>query len=358
MCAGRQYHVDGRTTWTNPLQSVEAEVGQSAVVAPSSPALSKQHVEARISARHQERAATLALAAVVHQSPEIASKLVGLQKRRATRGRRKPPRRQAARQQQKQDDPNDFIVETATARGRGWALGLEGILEASSLADGRIDQLAFDEMVKSAERQQMEARTPRTPVGRPAGEDCPAPPRTPPPASGTPTHQVLLSASLRGLAKVGMWSLISDASAVGELASLVLSAQRADGTIDIDQLDRSITLEESGGQRGAWQQPRHDSKDLETLRLSVLGQTPPLHAGGRGDGGTLDGSSNVPSGQPTFAPYQTSPQTAQLVPLQERSANAVEASMHVGKPAQQKRRQSGGSGHGGRGGGCCGSRPK
>ena len=49
----------------------------------SSPASIKRHVEERISARHRERAATLALATVVHESPEVASKLVSLQKGRA-----------------------------------------------------------------------------------------------------------------------------------------------------------------------------------------------------------------------------------------------------------------------------------
>ena len=199
-----QYHADGRTTWTNPLQSsgehqppsatvAAADVERSSVTASSSPASIKRDVEARIAARHQERAATLALVAVVHQSPEIASKLVNLQKGRARRGGRRRARKQAARRtsepkwQQQNQQQLDGIPDEAA--GRGWAVGLDGILEASSLADGTIDQHAFDQLVESAEQQQLEARTPRTPVGRPAGENCPAPPVTPPPASGALVHQ-------------------------------------------------------------------------------------------------------------------------------------------------------------------------
>lgn len=180
-----QYHVDGRTTWTNPLESDAAAAAGHGAVA-SSPRSIRREVEARISARHKERAATLALATVMHESPEIASKLASLQKGRAARGQRKPTRRQARRtgdsKRQQQIEQQDGCIEEPAPSG--WALGLGEILEASSLADGSIDQLAFDEMVETAEQQQKEARTPRTPVGRPAGEDCPPPPVTPPPASG------------------------------------------------------------------------------------------------------------------------------------------------------------------------------
>eukprot|EP01044_Picomonas_judraskeda_P003588 COSAG03_NODE_298_length_9236_cov_126.932253_11_plen_250_part_00 len=191
LCLSVQYHVDGRTTWTNPLGSdAAAAAGHSAVA--SSPRSIRREVEARISARHKERAATLALAAVMHESPEIASKLASLQKGRAARGQRKPTRRQARRtgdskqqqqqeQQKGQQDAEECLEEPAPS---GWALGLGEILEASSLADGSIDQLAFDGMVETAEQEQKEARTPRTPVGRAADEDCPPPPVTPPPASG------------------------------------------------------------------------------------------------------------------------------------------------------------------------------
>ena len=205
--ATRQYHVDGRTTWTNPLpaaaedppaaRTAEAAAGD---MLSSSPASIKRHVEERISARHRERAATLALATVVHESPEVASKLVSLQKGRAARGRRTAPssrRRPARRTSSGAADADAARSATTasrssasgapTAAGSGaptgsWSLGLSGILEASSLADGSIDQLAFDEMVESAEKEQSEARTPRTPVGRPAAENCPPPPVTPPPS--------------------------------------------------------------------------------------------------------------------------------------------------------------------------------
>lgn len=210
----RQYHIDGRTTWDNPLQSVAdqspnapAATGDvdETITASSSPASIKRHVEARIAARHQERAAALALVAVVHESPEVASKLISLQKGRAARGRRntRPTRRLAQRRTpgaanslQHQHQHQRLKVEEVETQeqdmesgGRGWGVGLDGILEASVGLDGSIDQLAFDEMVESAEKQDSEARTPRTPAGRPADGNCPAPPATPPPASGARVHE-------------------------------------------------------------------------------------------------------------------------------------------------------------------------
>ena len=143
----------------------------------------------------------------------------------------------------------------------------------------------------------------------------------------------------------------------GELASLVLAAQREDGTIDIDQLDRSITLQVSEGSRGEDPRPRHDSKDLETLRLSVLGHIQPQPAGGRAGGG---GSALAVA---TFAPYSTSPQTAEVI---QRSANAHGATAEAGDAAaagsstqrQHKPRHKADSGNDRRSRGCCGSRPR
>eukprot|EP01044_Picomonas_judraskeda_P003587 COSAG03_NODE_298_length_9236_cov_126.932253_10_plen_137_part_00 len=136
----------------------------------------------------------------------------------------------------------------------------------------------------------------------------------------------------------------------------MLSAQRADGTIDIDQLDRSITFQVSEGARGEDPRPRHDSKDLETLRLSVLGHVLPQPAGGRAGGGSAPAVA-------TFAPYSTSPQTAAVV---QRSAGARGATVEAGDAAaavrgtqpRHKRRHEGDSGKHGRSGGCCGSRPR
>jgi hypothetical protein len=159
----------------------------------------------------------------------------------------------------------------------------------------------------------------------------------------------------------------------GALASLVLSAQRPDGTIDIERLDRSIAQEEEGEEQGQVLPPdsaasgrgggeatplrslaeQHDSKDLETLRLSVLGQTPPRKDEEQGQGG------GPPAGlvvaKPTLAPYPVSTQTAELIPLQERSANQTTTTTDASAKPPQRRARGGG---GGGGGGCCGSRPR
>lgn len=165
-------------------------------------------------------------------------------------------------------------------------------------------------------------------------------------------------------------------SAGGALASLVLSAQRPDGTIDIERLDRSIAQEEEGEEQGQVLPPdsavsgggggggeatplrslaeQHDSKDLETLRLSVLGQTPPRKDVEQGQGG------GPPAGlvvaKPTLAPYPASTQTAELIPLQERSANQTTTTTTDASAKPPQRRARGGGGGGG--GGCCGSRPR
>ena len=161
----------------------------------------------------------------------------------------------------------------------------------------------------------------------------------------------------------------------GALASLVLSAQRPDGTIDIERLDRSIAQEEEGEEQGQVLPPdsaasgggggggeatplrslaeQHDSKDLETLRLSVLGQTPPRKDGEQGQGGGPPAGSVV--AKPTLAPYPVSTQTAELIPLQERSANQTTTTTDASAKPPQRRARGGG---GGGGGGCCGSRPR
>ena len=161
-------------------------------------------------------------------------------------------------------------------------------------------------------------------------------------------------------------------SAGGALASLVLSAQRPDGTIDIERLDRSIAQEEEGEEQGQVLPPdsaasggggeviplrslaeQHDSKDLETLRLSVLGQTPPRKVEEQGQGGGPPAGSVV--AKPTLAPYPVSTQTAELIPLQERSANQTATTTDASAKPPQRRARGGG---GGGGGGCCGSRPR
>jgi hypothetical protein len=163
-------------------------------------------------------------------------------------------------------------------------------------------------------------------------------------------------------------------SAGGALATLVLSAQRPDGTIDIERLDRSIAQEEEEGEEQGQVLPpdsaasgrgggeatplrslaeQHDSKDLETLRLSVLGQTPPRKVEEQGQGGGPPAGSVV--AKPTLAPYPVSTQTAELIPLQERSANQTAKTTDTSvKPPQRRARGGGGGG----GGGCCGSRPR
>ena len=165
-------------------------------------------------------------------------------------------------------------------------------------------------------------------------------------------------------------------SAGGALASLVLSAQRPDGTIDIERLDRSIAQEEEGEEQGQVLPPdsaasgggsgggeamplrslaeQHDSKDLETLRLSVLGQTPPRKVEEQGQGGGPPAGSVV--AKPTLAPYPVSTQTAELIPLQERSANQTTTTTTDASAKPPQRRARGGGGGGG--GGCCGSRPR